>query len=308
MEQEPERRVLEDHQEPVSIGVKAHEGRAGRRAGRVDVLHDRARLEEHLPARQAQPPAEVGVLVVHEEALVEEPGLRQRLAPIERGRAAGGEDLLAPVVATVVGLTCAAVPGAPVAEEQAAGALDDGGPVGEDELGLHGGRPGLAVGRGHQRGQPARSRPGVVVEQHPVLGLKLPLYGDGSAIRDYVHVEDHCRGIDLALRRGTPGAAYNLGTGVETSGREVAATVVELTGLDESSIEQVVDRAGHDYRYALDVSQAREELGWSAGIGFREGMERTVRWYRDNQDWWRPLRSGEYWEFYRRNYKPLEVK
>jgi len=139
-------------------------------------------------------------------------------------------------------------------------------------------------------------------------GLKLPLYGDGSAVRDYVHVEDHCRGIDLALRRGTPGAAYNLGTGVETSGREVAATVVELTGLDESSIEQVVDRAGHDYRYALDVSQAREELGWSAGIGFREGMERTVRWYRDNQDWWRPLRSGEYWEFYRRNYKPLEVK
>src|SRR5437588_10717894 len=104
-------------------------------------------------------------------------------------------------------------------------------------------------------------------------GLKLPLYGDGSAVRDYVHVEDHCRGIDLALRRGTPGAAYNLGTGVETSGREVAATVVELTGLDESSIEQVVDRAGHDYRYALDVSQAREALGWRAGIGFREGME-----------------------------------
>jgi len=139
-------------------------------------------------------------------------------------------------------------------------------------------------------------------------GLKLPLYGDGSAVRDYVHVEDHCRGIDLALRRGRPGAAYNLGTGVETSGREVAATVVELTGLDESAVEHVVDRAGHDYRYAIDVERAREELGWSATVGFREGMERTVRWYRENQAWWRPLRSGEYWEFYKRNYKPLPVQ
>jgi dTDP-glucose 4,6-dehydratase len=138
-------------------------------------------------------------------------------------------------------------------------------------------------------------------------GMKLPLYGDGTALRDYVHVEDHCRGIDAALYRGLPGEAYNLGTGVETSGTEVAAMVVELLGLDASAVERVVDRAGHDYRYALDVGKAAEELEWTAGIGFREGMEATVRWYRENQAWWKPLRNGEYWEFYKRNYRPQEV-
>jgi len=138
-------------------------------------------------------------------------------------------------------------------------------------------------------------------------GMKLPLYGDGSAVRDYIHVDDHCRGIDAALHRGRAGEAYNLGSGVETSGNEVAATVVELLGLDGSAVERVVDRAGHDYRYALDVEKAREELAWSAEVDFAEGMERTVRWYRDNPEWWRPLRNGEYWEFYRRNYRPAEA-
>jgi dTDP-glucose 4,6-dehydratase len=139
-------------------------------------------------------------------------------------------------------------------------------------------------------------------------GLELPIYGDGSAVRDYIHVEDHCRGIDAALHRGTVGDAYNLGTGVETSGNDVAAAVVELTGLDATRVQRVVDRAGHDYRYALDVSKAREELGWSAETGFREGMESTVRWYRENESWWRPLRNGEYWEFYKRNYRALDAK
>jgi dTDP-glucose 4,6-dehydratase len=134
-------------------------------------------------------------------------------------------------------------------------------------------------------------------------GIPLPLYGDGSAVRDYLHAEDHCRGIDLALHRGRPGQAYNLGTGVETSGHDVAGAVVELMGLPSSAIERVADRAGHDYRYALDVAKAREELGWTAAIGFREGIEGTVRWYRENEAWWRPLRSGEYSEFYQRNYR-----
>ena len=138
-------------------------------------------------------------------------------------------------------------------------------------------------------------------------GLKLPLYGDGSAVRDYIHVEDHCRGIDLALHRGSAGQAYNLGTGVETSGNEVAAAILRHAGLDESSIERVRDRAGHDYRYAIDVEKAREDLGWTARIGFEEGLEATVRWYRENEDWWRPLRNGEYWDFYKRNYRPLEI-
>ena len=139
-------------------------------------------------------------------------------------------------------------------------------------------------------------------------GMELPIYGDGSAVRDYIYVEDHCRGIDAALHRGAVGEAYNLGTGLETSGNEVAAAVVELMGVDPSRVQRVVDRAGHDYRYALDVSKARDELGWSAEVGFREGMERTVDWYRANESWWRPLRSGEYWDFYKRNYRALHIK
>jgi dTDP-glucose 4,6-dehydratase len=135
-------------------------------------------------------------------------------------------------------------------------------------------------------------------------GLRLPLYGDGSALRDYLFVEDHCRGIDLALHRGEPGEVYNLGTGVETSGNQVAAAVIGLCGLGEAAVERVRDRPGHDYRYALDSGRAADRLGWRAETGFAAGMERTVRWYRDNEDWWRPLRSGEYWEFYRRNYLP----
>jgi dTDP-glucose 4,6-dehydratase len=138
-------------------------------------------------------------------------------------------------------------------------------------------------------------------------GMELPIYGDGSAVRDYIYVEDHCRGIDAALHRGMPGEAYNLGTGVETSGNEVAAAVVELLELDPAKVQRVVDRAGHDYRYALDVSKAKEQLGWSAEVGFREGIERTVAWYRENERWWRPLRNGDYWEFYKRNYRALDT-
>ena len=138
-------------------------------------------------------------------------------------------------------------------------------------------------------------------------GMELPIYGDGSAVRDYLYVEDHCRGIDAALHRGVTGEAYNLGTGQETSGNEVATAVVELTGLEEEKVRRVVDRAGHDYRYALDVGKAKDDLGWSAEVGFQDGMARTVGWYRENESWWRPLRNGEYWEFYKRNYKTIEI-
>ena len=137
-------------------------------------------------------------------------------------------------------------------------------------------------------------------------GLPLPVYGDGRAVRDYIHVEDHCSAIDTVLHRGEIGEAYNAGTGMETSGLEVADIVLELTGLDRSQIQWVEDRKGHDYRYALDISKLRE-LGWAPEVDFRSGMERTVDWFRANEAWWRPLRSGEYWDFYRRNYRPVEV-
>jgi len=138
-------------------------------------------------------------------------------------------------------------------------------------------------------------------------GRPLPLYNDGSAVRDYIYVEDHCRAIDLVLHEAEPGEVFNVGTETETSGKEVAHAVLEILDKPESLIEYVRDRPGHDYRYALDVSKLRH-LGWEPAVSFRDGLERTVRWYQDNEAWWRPLKSGEYWDYYRRNYKALETE
>jgi dTDP-glucose 4,6-dehydratase len=133
-------------------------------------------------------------------------------------------------------------------------------------------------------------------------GRPLPVYGDGSAVRDYLHVVDHCRGIDLVLHEGEAGA-YNIGTGAETNGIQVAQTVLRLLGKSEDLIQPVADRAGHDYRYALDTSRIRA-LGWEPEVGFDGGMVETVAWYGEHEDWWRPLKSGEFWEFYAKNYRP----
>src|SRR6059058_2889877 len=132
----------------------------------------------------------------------------------------------------------------------------------------------------------------------------LPLYNDGSAVRDYVFVEDHCRAIDEILFDAPIGAVYNVGTGAETTGLQVAEAVLDIMGKPKSLIEFVADRPGHDYRYALDISRITA-LGWEPQVELGEGLERTVRWYVDHPDWWRPLKSGEYWEYYRRNYRPL---
>ncbi|MHB8717878.1 MAG: dTDP-glucose 4,6-dehydratase [Candidatus Dormibacteria bacterium] len=132
----------------------------------------------------------------------------------------------------------------------------------------------------------------------------LPVYGDGSAVRDYIFVSDHARGIEAALRSGVPGETYNIGVGGEVSGMAVAEAVLGALGKPASLVEHVRDRPGHDYRYALDTARLRR-LGWQPAISFEEGIERTVRWYLDNQQWWRRLKSGEFWEFYQRNYRPL---
>lgn len=121
-------------------------------------------------------------------------------------------------------------------------------------------------------------------------GLPLPVYGDGSAVRDYLYVDDHCAGIDLALHRGTRGEAYNLGARLEVSGLEVARRILALLGRDESLIRYVADRPGHDYRYAVDPSKA-EALGWTRTYSFADGLARTVAWYAENEGWWRPLRG-----------------
>ena len=134
--------------------------------------------------------------------------------------------------------------------------------------------------------------------------MPLPLYKDGSAVRDYVFVEDHCRAIDLVLHQAPVGSVYNIGTGAETTGLQVAEAVLDIMGKPRSLIQFVADRPGHDYRYALDVSRITA-MGWEPQVTFAEGLERTVRWYQDHPEWWRPLKSGEYWEYYRRNYRPL---
>jgi dTDP-glucose 4,6-dehydratase len=143
-----------------------------------------------------------------------------------------------------------------------------------------------------------------VLVTNAIDDMRLPLYNDGSAVRDYVYVEDHCRAIDLVLHEAEPGEVYNVGTGAETTGLRVAEAVLEITRKPRSLIEFVADRPGHDYRYALDISRITA-LGWEPRVSFGEGLERTVRWYQQHPEWWRPLKSGEYWEYYKKNYRPL---
>jgi dTDP-glucose 4,6-dehydratase len=134
--------------------------------------------------------------------------------------------------------------------------------------------------------------------------LQLPIYGAGLAVRDYMYVDDHCRGIDVVLHRGEPGHVYNLGAGGELNGIEVADLVLRELGKPPSLKEFVLDRPGHDYRYCLDTEMARA-VGWRVERDAETAIRDTVRWYQANEWWWRPLKSGEYWDYYRKNYKPL---
>jgi dTDP-glucose 4,6-dehydratase len=136
--------------------------------------------------------------------------------------------------------------------------------------------------------------------------LPLPIYGDGGAVRDYLYVEDHVRGIDCALRKGTIGMDYNIGAGGETNGVTVADTVLKLLDKPSHLKQFVKDRLGHDRRYAVDSSRLRG-LGWRPEMPFEAGMAKTVAWFAEHEDWWRPLKSGEFWEFYQRNYQPLQA-
>ena len=133
-------------------------------------------------------------------------------------------------------------------------------------------------------------------------GDPLPVYGDGRQVRNWLYVEDFCRGIQAVLEKGRPGQAYNVGGPDECENIEVVRRILELTGGDDSLIEYVTDRPGHDRRYSLASDKIRDELGWAAQVGFEEGLRRTVDWYRDNEDWWAPIRSGEYREYYERQY------
>ena len=132
-------------------------------------------------------------------------------------------------------------------------------------------------------------------------GEALPLYGDGKQVRDWLFVEDHCAGIELVLRQGAAGEIYNVGGGDEHENIEVAERILALTGADRSLLRSVADRVGHDRRYSLDTAKLHA-LGWAPQMSFEEGLRETVEWYRAERDWWQPIKSGEYREFYARQY------
>src|SRR4051794_27971890 len=127
-----------------------------------------------------------------------------------------------------------------------------------------------------------------------LAGLALPVYGDGRQVRDWIHVRDHCRGVDAALRRGRPGEIYNFGGRSERYNMDVTRAVLKLTGKPDTLIRHVTDRLGHDRRYAVNCARAEAELGWSQTVTFEQGLAATVDWYKTNARWIERVRSGAY--------------
>jgi dTDP-glucose 4,6-dehydratase len=122
-------------------------------------------------------------------------------------------------------------------------------------------------------------------------GKKVPLYGDGLNVRDWLHVDDHCRGIQLVAEKGRDGEVYNIGGGTELANKDLTMRLLAAVGADESMIEPVADRKGHDRRYCVDWSKIADELGYAPRVSFDEGLAATVRWYAEHRDWWEPLKK-----------------
>ncbi len=138
--------------------------------------------------------------------------------------------------------------------------------------------------------------------QRASQGQSLPVYGDGQNVRDWLHVEDHCRAILAVLEGGSAGRVYNIGGRNERTNIEIVRIILDLLGAGEDLIEFVKDRPGHDRRYAMDSTRIEEELGWRAEVGFEDGMRETIRWYQEHRDWWERIVSGEYRQYYERQY------
>ena len=140
---------------------------------------------------------------------------------------------------------------------------------------------------------------------HALDGIPLPLYGDGMNVRDWLHVDDHCRAIDLLLERGAPGETYNIGGGNEVRNVDLTRRILSLVGRPESLIKPVADRPGHDRRYSLDCAKLRA-MGWAPRVPFEDGLRRTVDWYRAHEAWWRPIKedSPAFRDHYQKHYKP----
>jgi len=132
---------------------------------------------------------------------------------------------------------------------------------------------------------------------------KIPLYGEGDNIRDWIHVDDHNRGVETIIRKGRIGETYLLGGDGEISNLELAKMILGIMGKSEDMIERVADRPGHDLRYAMDYTKARTELGWEPKVTFEDGIKETIDWYRENREWWQRIKSGEYKKYYDKQYK-----
>ena len=130
----------------------------------------------------------------------------------------------------------------------------------------------------------------------------LPLYGDGMQVRDWLHVDDHAVGVDVILHKGKPGEIYNIGGENERTNREVTTLILDALQKPESLVKHVEDRPGHDRRYALTNDKLRAELGWSPERHFETALRETVQWYVENEWWWRKIKTGEYLEFYKKQY------
>jgi dTDP-glucose 4,6-dehydratase len=122
-------------------------------------------------------------------------------------------------------------------------------------------------------------------------GKKVPLYGEGGNIRDWLHVSDHCRGIALALAKGRAGEVYNIGGGTEITNKELTGLLLDAAGAGWDMVERVADRKGHDLRYSLDITKISEELGYTPQVSFEQGLADTIAWYRENRAWWEPLKA-----------------
>jgi dTDP-glucose 4,6-dehydratase len=136
-----------------------------------------------------------------------------------------------------------------------------------------------------------------------ICDLPLPIYGDGLQIRDWIHVQDHCAALDCVLHGGRAGEIYNISAEDERKNLSVVRLILRKLGKPESLINFVKDRPGHDRRYAISATKIRDELGWSPGTSFDEGLQSTVNWYLEHQSWWESVRSGDYREYYRKMYE-----
>ena len=134
-------------------------------------------------------------------------------------------------------------------------------------------------------------------------GRKVPLYGDGKNVRDWLHVEDHCHAIWCVLNRGLPGQVYNIGGNNELTNRQITEIILQQMGCQwDQSVQYVKDRPGHDRRYAIDAGKIKRDLGWEPRHRFQEAIVSTINWYRQHQSWWQNIKNGEYRNYYQRQY------